>query len=165
MEHMLEQTELICPLAKDLASHVHLFYIGRGLDYALAQEGALKLKEISYLHCQAYAAGELKHGTISLVQRGTPVIALCVDEELYSKTESNIQEVLSRGADVILIGNQTLCDRQCPMVKTIPLDSDSVLVRLFQALAAMQMLAYQTASILGCDIDCPRNLAKSVTVE
>lgn len=165
MERLLQAPWQIFSLSEQLTSCSHLFYIGRGLDYALAQEGSLKLKEISYLHCQAYAAGELKHGTISLVQEGTPVIALCVDEALFGKTESNIQEVLSRGADVIFIGQKDLCSRLSPQVSTVPLDGTSKLATLFQALAAMQMLAYRTALLLGCDIDCPRNLAKSVTVE
>ncbi len=165
MEKLLQESERLLPMAEQLSAHAHLFYIGRGLDYALAQEGALKLKEISYLNCQAYAAGELKHGTISLLQKGTPVIALCVDEALFDKTASNIQEVLSRGAEVFFIGKQKLCRCMPPQVHTVPLADGDVSVALFEALAAMQILAYQTASLLGCDIDCPRNLAKSVTVE
>lgn len=165
MGKLLQEPERLLPMAKQLSAQEHLFYIGRGLDYALAQEGALKLKEISYLNCQAYAAGELKHGTISLLQPETPVIALCVDENLFDKTAGNIQEVLSRGAEVFFIGKQTLCQSLPPQVHTFPLADGDISVALFEALAAMQILAYQTALLLGCDIDCPRNLAKSVTVE
>ena len=139
-------------------------FFGRNLDYAVALEGSLKLKEISYIHAEAYAAGELKHGTISLIEEGTPVVALSTEQELYDKTESNVREVCSRGARVIL-----LCREDAPVSasaeKTVRLPITSHAATLFAALAALQLLAYEAAVLRGTDIDRPRNLAKSVTVE
>ncbi len=165
IEAMLKQSECFERVAKSLVDHEHVFYIGRGLDYALSMEGALKLKEISYIHCESYAAGELKHGTISLIEPGTPVIALATDAAMFSKAESNVREVRSRGAQVTLI---------CRADAEVPAESADEIIRLpilsdagilFATLATVQMLAYETARRLGCDIDRPRNLAKSVTVE
>lgn len=165
LSRMLEKTAQYRHIAKALADHEHVFYIGRGLDYAMSMEGALKLKEISYIHCEAYAAGELKHGTISLIEPGTPVIALATDPALFEKTESNLREVRSRGAQVTLI---------CPEGIEVPGESADEIIRLpecsaparlFASLLAVQMIAYETAFFRGCDIDRPRNLAKSVTVE
>ncbi len=142
-----------------------LFFIGRGLDYALAMEGSLKLKEISYIHSEAYAAGELKHGTISLITEGTPVIAIATKAELFEKTISNMREVKARGAKVILLCTEDVpdIDKISDYAITVPKMSD-----LFTALpcvAILQMFAYYTALARGCDVDKPRNLAKSVTVE
>ncbi|HBF14121.1 MAG TPA: glutamine--fructose-6-phosphate transaminase (isomerizing) [Clostridiales bacterium] len=165
LETMLGKEAQFCRVAKALADHEHVFYIGRGLDYAMSMEGALKLKEISYIHCEAYAAGELKHGTISLIEPGTPVIALATDPALFEKTESNLREVGSRGAQVTLI---------CPDGVEVPEESAGEIIRLpecsaparlFASMLAVQMIAYEAASFRGCDIDRPRNLAKSVTVE
>ena len=165
IESMLRDKARFTQVAKSLVDHEHVFYIGRGLDYALSMEGALKLKEISYIHCESYAAGELKHGTISLVEAGTPVIALATDPELFAKAESNIREVRSRGARVTLI---------CREDATVPPESADEIIRLpilsevgtlFATLVTVQMIAYETAARLGCDVDRPRNLAKSVTVE
>jgi len=144
-----------------------IFYIGRGLDYALSMEASLKLKEISYIHCEAYAAGELKHGTISLVTEGVPVFALVNSDKLFDKMVSNIKEVRSRGAAVIMICREKDKDR-------IPqgLADDIILLpelsEIFMALpvsTVSQLIAYHTSVLLGCDVDKPRNLAKSVTVE
>ncbi len=163
--HLMENRDLFCNLAKRISSADHMFYIGRGLDYLLSLEAALKLKEISYIHAEAYAAGELKHGTISLVEEGTPVIAISTERALYDKTESNVREVASRGAYVV-----SICREDAPSAKggaddvvLLPTTSDAA--TLFCALISVQMLAYETARARGCDIDRPRNLAKSVTVE
>ncbi|MBR4034204.1 MAG: SIS domain-containing protein, partial [Clostridia bacterium] len=153
---MLKRRGEISSFAQRLKSHAHVFFIGRGLDYSLALEAALKLKEISYIHAEAYAAGELKHGTISLIEQGTPVAAITTIPALSAKTESNIREVASRGADVIRISTGE-CD--------ICVNGGSEFASFFSAMTACQLLAFETALARGCDIDKPRNLAKSVTVE
>ena len=166
VEHMLERyKEDFRRIAAKLAKAKHLFYIGRGASYALSMEGALKLKEISYIHAEAYAAGELKHGTISLIEEGTPVIAISTEKALYDKTESNVREVESRGARVILICRDDTGEEHFSAEDVILLPSHSEASVIFAAMTAIQMLAYETAAALGCDIDRPRNLAKSVTVE
>ena len=152
-------------LAERWHGHGSLFFIGRNIDYAAAMEGSLKLKEISYIHSEAYAAGELKHGTIALIDEKRLVVALCCQEQLYDKMVSNIQEVKARGAKVLgvaLEGN-----------RRIFAEADDVLYvprgeRLFAALpeiVPLQLFAYYIARENGCSIDKPRNLAKSVTVE
>lgn len=143
----------------------HAYFIGRNLDYAVALEASLKLKEISYIHSEAYAAGELKHGTISLIEPGTSVIALCCCERLVDKTVSNAKEVIARGAQVFAVANEgnesvgNICDHAIYLPKTYPLFMPSVEV------VPLQLLGYYTAKARKCDIDKPRNLAKSVTVE
>lgn len=143
----------------------HAYFIGRNLDYAVALEASLKLKEISYIHSEAYAAGELKHGTISLIEPGTSVIALCCCERLVEKTISNAEEVRARGAQVLCIttednkGCESSCDQVIYIPKTHPLFMPSLEV------VPLQLLGYYTAKSRKCDIDKPRNLAKSVTVE
>ena len=151
--------------AQSLRDVSSMFYIGRGQDHSLSLEGALKLKEISYIQCEAYAAGELKHGTISLITQGTPVVALLTESELAAKTVSNIQEVKARGAMVIAVclPGISLPEGLCDILITLP-----PLPELFAPLGAiipLQFLAYHTACLKGCDVDKPRNLAKSVTVE
>ena len=165
LEQMMEKEEQFRRIAKALADHEHVFYIGRGLDHAMSMEGALKLKEISYIHCEAYAAGELKHGTISLIEPGTPVIALATDPALFEKTESNLREVRSRGAQVTLICPEGVEVPQESADEIVRLPSCSAPARLFASLLAVQLIAYEAAAFRGCDIDRPRNLAKSVTVE
>ena len=165
LETMLGKEAQFCRIAKALADHEHVFYIGRGLDYAMSMEGALKLKEISYIHCEAYAAGELKHGTISLIEPGTPVIALATDPALFEKTESNLREVGRRGAQVTLICPEGVEVPEESAGEIIRLPECSAPARLFASMLAVQMIAYEAASFRGCDIDRPRNLAKSVTVE
>lgn len=152
-------------IAKKLALKEDMFYIGRGTAYALSLEAALKIKEISYIHTEAYAAGELKHGTISLVEEGTPVIAISTEAELYDKTESNVREVASRGADVTLICRDDTGEKEFSANEVILLPTRSEAATVFAALVTIQILAYETARVKGCDIDRPRNLAKSVTVE
>ena len=165
IEEMIARTESLREIAKKIVQKEHIFYIGRGLDYAMSQEGALKLKEISYIHCEAYAAGELKHGTISLIEEGTPVIAISTEEALYDKTESNVREVHSRGAYVILLCRDDAKNPQLSADEVVLLPTKSGAGILFASLAVVQILAYEVAALRGCDIDRPRNLAKSVTVE
>lgn len=152
-------------IAETLIDAESMFYIGRGQDYSMSLEGALKLKEISYIHCEAYAAGELKHGTISLVTEGTPVIAMVTDKRLAPKTISNMKEVKARGGRIIAI--RTL---ENPLPEDV-YDEQIILPAVSEAFAPvlaiipLQLLAYHTACAKGCDVDKPRNLAKSVTVE
>ena len=151
--------------AESFIDSQHLFFLGRGLDYALASEGSLKLKEISYIHCEAYAAGELKHGTISLITEGMPVIALSSQNSLAPKMLSNIREVKARGATVTLItnnNNEIKTDEADFIIMLEPADD---LFMPFPVVAVLQLIAYYTALYRKCDIDQPRNLAKSVTVE
>lgn len=150
---------------KALKRAENAFYIGRGLDYAFSLEGALKLKEISYIHAEAYAAGELKHGTIALIEKNTPVVALATQEKIFAKTISNIREVRARGAAVTLItkaGAQVDPDVYDIRID-LPVKED--LFAVFPAAAALQLLAYYTSDAKGLNVDKPRNLAKSVTVE
>lgn len=155
----------IAELAKKIYSHDDLFYIGRGPDCAAAPECSLKLKEISYIHSEAYAAGELKHGTLSLVTEGTPVIALATDPKYYDKMTGNIREVKSRGGYVILVAAPDFPspDEYADDVFVLPA-VDPTLSPLESAVFS-QLLAYEAALLRGCDVDHPRNLAKSVTVE
>ncbi len=164
IEAVLENKERIQYLASKFFNSRDVFFIGRNIDYALSLEGSLKLKEISYIHSEAYAAGELKHGTISLIEEGTPVIALATHEELIGKIVSNIEEVKTRGANVMCIA----CDTHKELegigeTVFIPKVCDMLLPSL--AVIPLQLFAYYVASLKGCDIDQPRNLAKSVTVE
>ena len=161
---LADETE-IHHLSADCYMQRDIFFLGRNIDYALALEGSLKLKEISYIHSEAYAGGELKHGTISLIVPGTSVIAICTYDPLWEKMVSNIREVKARGASVIAIARgehrrgttgadheiilPDCADIACPCASVVP----------------MQLFAYYTALMKGCDIDKPRNLAKSVTVE
>ena len=149
--------------AKQIYEKTDLFYLGRGLDYALAMEGSLKLKEISYLHSEAYASGELKHGTISLVEDGTPVITVMIDDHIRSKSISNNKEVRARGGYVIAISNTDLPSDSYDDLILVPHIND--FVNPMMALIPMQMISYYVAKARGCDIDKPKNLAKSVTVE
>ncbi len=151
-------------IAEELKNRDYVSFIGRGFDYCAAMEGALKLKEISYAHCEAYAAGELKHGTISLIEEGTPVIAVMTDSTVSAKTKGNIKECKARGAKIICITDEKdFTDDADDTVIYVPHTED-----LFSASVSvlpMQMIAYYTAKLKGCSIDKPKNLAKSVTVE
>ena len=165
LHNAISDTNIINEAAKVLAKHKNLFFIGRGYDNYLGVEGSLKLKEISYIHSEAYAAGELKHGTISLIENGTPVIALATDETYVEKMRSNIEEARSRGGYII-----SVCGKNCSKIKEvsdicIPIPDDDIFTRPLTVAAVLQLLAYYTALHLGRDIDKPRNLAKSVTVE
>ena len=162
----LELDGPIAAIAKTLAPARSAFYLGRGAQVPIAYEGALKIKEIAYIHAEGYAAGELKHGPIALIEDGTPVIVLAPMDELYEKTVSNLQEVASRGARVTLVtdaeGAKLGADMADDMI-VVP-SSDPFIAPLLTTVA-MQLLAYHTAVALGTDVDQPRNLAKSVTVE
>ena len=163
----LALNDTIRDLAIKISSAEHIFYIGRGIDYHICVEASLKLKEISYIHSEAYAAGELKHGTISLISDGTPVVCIMTEEQLAKKTVSGIHEVLSRGAKVTVICSKNIAnEHQLPAeVESIILpDADSLITPFLTATAA-QLLAYHTSAHKGLDVDKPRNLAKSVTVE
>lgn len=167
MEKVLEQKDRMKELSKRLTPAQDLFFIGRSLDYALSCEGSIKLKEITYIHSEAYAAGELKHGTLSLITGGVPVIALATQSDVFAKMISNVKEVRARGAMVILITKENnnvimekdICDEQL----IIPASDD--IFAPFTAAIILQLLAYYTSSYRGLDVDQPRNLAKSVTVE
>ena len=166
MEQILAHTEDIQAAAKWLAGEEDVFFLGRNLDYALSLEGSLKLKEISYIHSEAYASGELKHGTISLIREGTPVIAVATYLPLLDKAVSNVVEVQARGAKVLALtteaGTQAL-HKRVDTVLTVPEAEAMLLPQL--GVVPLQLLSYYTALERGCDIDKPRNLAKSVTVE
>ena len=155
----------VAAAAEQFCTYEDLFFIGRGMDYSLAMEGSLKLKEISYIHSEAYAAGELKHGTISLVTEEMPVIALATVSNLYEKMISNIREVKARGAKVLLITHEGATDAAAEAEKVIYLPNCPELFSAIPLATVLQLLAYHVAAKRGCDIDKPRNLAKSVTVE
>ena len=142
-----------------------MFFIGRGIDYAVALEGSLKLKEISYINSEAYAAGELKHGTISLIEDGTFVIALATQDKHFPKMLSNIKEVKTRGAKIMAIAKEgnTEIEKEADIVLYIPNCNDLITPSL--SVVLLQIYSYFVAAARGCDIDKPRNLAKSVTVE
>lgn len=165
VETILAQAETMKQFAEQIAAHPNLFFIGRGLDYAVALEGSLKLKEISYIHSEAYAAGELKHGTLALIEEGIPVIALATQPELFEKTVSNIKEVIARGAHVLGIGIEgdpelsKTVDQAFYIPQTLPLLTPALSV------VPLQLLSYYASLARGNDVDKPRNLAKSVTVE
>ena len=165
IEELLKGKEQLQKLASMYFSNKDVFFLGRNLDYALALEGSLKLKEISYIHSEAYAAGELKHGTISLIEPGTLVIALCTYKPLLEKMISNIREVKARGAVVI-----ALCQKDAPGIAQvadhlIEIPQAGMLTLPSLSIVPLQLFAYYMALAKGCDIDKPRNLAKSVTVE
>lgn len=162
---ILKQDELIKSLAQEIATHRDVFFIGRGMDFAVALEAALKLKEISYVHAEALAAGELKHGTLALITEGTPVICLATQPNLQEKMESNIEEVLARGASTLIV--DTANDEQIKRLASsrLPLPQVDPVVAPVLAIIPLQLLAYYVATARGCDVDKPRNLAKSVTIE
>ena len=163
---VLKQTERIQYYASQYFNHNSIFFIGRNLDYAMGLEGSLKLKEISYIHSEAYASGELKHGTISLIEDGTLVVALGTYEALFEKAMSNVVEVKSRGADVLGLTTESHREQMARVVDgviTVPETHPMLLPSL--GVVPLQLFAYYVALQRGCDIDKPRNLAKSVTVE
>lgn len=165
VEAILEKKEQVQYLASLFYSSKDIFFLGRNIDYALALEGSLKLKEISYIHSEAYAAGELKHGTISLIERGSLVVALCTYKPLKEKLVSNIKEVVARGAVVIALANEGDTNIEAVADHVIELPEWEELTMPSLAIIPLQLFAYYVASLKGCDIDKPRNLAKSVTVE
>ncbi len=165
MEAMIAQKDSIKALVTHLINKPDAFFIGRGLDYSFSLEGALKLKEISYIHAEAYAAGELKHGTIALITEEVPVIAIATQEKVFAKTISNIREVKARGAFVILITKEdAVLDRGVADIHIrIPKIGDRFTV--FPIAVVLQLIAYYASTGKNLDVDQPRNLAKSVTVE
>lgn len=166
IESALKLEKKIMSCAKSFVTAEHLFFIGRGIDYAIATEASLKLKEISYIHSEAYAAGELKHGTISLITDGTPVIAITTEKALCEKTISGIREVKSRGAHVLSVCTKSLSEQYnipCDDMIVIPDTKEGL--ELFPASTVLQLFAYSVSYAKGLNVDKPRNLAKSVTVE
>ncbi len=166
IKKILENVDETQYIASHLITADSLLYIGRGLDYALSMEGSLKLKEISYIHSESYAAGELKHGTISLISDGMPVIAVATQKSLFEKTISNIKEVKARGASVIIICRDGYMPEKdvADFKFGLPDDLEDILMPM-AAVVPLQLIAYYTAVLKGNDVDKPRNLAKSVTVE
>ena len=166
MEQVLEKREDIQYYASQYFNHDSVFYIGRNVDYALGLEGSLKLKEISYIHSEAYASGELKHGTISLIEDGTLVVALATYGRLFEKAMSNVVEVKSRGADVLALTTQAHAGEMAKVANGLIIipETDELLLPSL-GVVPLQLFAYYVALQRGCDIDKPRNLAKSVTVE
>jgi len=152
-------------LAHELAKARDVLYLGRGVSYPLALEGALKLKEISYIHAEGYAAGELKHGPIALVDENVPVIVVAPEDELFEKTVSNVQEVAARGGKIILISDAAPARAGCKLEAHIPVPKAHAFATPLIYAVPVQLLAYHTATFMGTDVDQPRNLAKSVTVE
>ena len=165
IEEVLEKKPQISEIAKIIAGERDLFYLGRDVDYALAIEGALKIKEIAYIHSEAYAGGELKHGTIALIEPGTKLIAILTQTNLKDKMISNIREVKSRGAEIIGIAYENEDLDLSVFDKVIRIPNISTRIAPILGAVVLQLLAYYVASERGCDIDKPRNLAKSVTVE
>lgn len=165
IETILEDIDSLDPIAERLSKHDAVFYLGRGIDYLSAKEGALKLKEISYIHAQSMAAGELKHGSIALIEEGIPVVTIITQKELAEKSVSNIKEVKSRGAYTIVITDEegSQFDEAADAAVRIPAIDD--LYAPILAVLPQQILAYKVSKLLGNDVDKPRNLAKSVTVE
>lgn len=164
-QEILDDKEVVQRCADETFNASSIFYMGRGLDYAVAMEGSLKLKEISYIHSEAYAAGELKHGTIALIEEGTPVVVLATQKKLFEKTLSNVKEVKARGAFVIAVAMEgdTEIEKEADRVIYIPKVYDILAPVL--VVIPLQLYAYYVAVAKGCDVDKPRNLAKSVTVE
>lgn len=165
IEKALENKDEAQYAASKIINADHLLYIGRGVDYALSMEGSLKLKEISYIHSEAYASGELKHGPIALITKHMPVIAVATQSDLYEKTVSNIKEVKSRGAKVIIICKEgtEVAEDVADIVIRVPVTNELLMPMV--TIVPLQLIAYYTAILRGNDVDMPRNLAKSVTVE
>lgn len=161
IKEVLDRREEYKKIAKEIYTSEDIFFIGRKIDYATSLEGSLKLKEVSYIHSEAYQAGELKHGTISLIEDKMPVFAIVTDDTIKDKTVSNIEEVKSRGAKTIIISNESWDNQKLQIVvpKISPYFQPILIV------PTLQLIAYETAKLRGCDIDKPKNLAKSVTVE
>ena len=165
MQKLIDSREEIQYYASREFSAKHVFFIGRGIDNALSMEAALKLKEVSYIHSEAYAAGELKHGTIALIDEGTLAVAIVTQKRLAAKTASNIEEVRVRGAKVLALTNGVIPEVDAHSAKVWRIEEMSELAAPFCAIIPMQLFAYYMAVQKGCNVDKPRNLAKSVTVE
>ena len=163
IEETLKCNEIIKEFAKKIYQEKDIFFLGRGIDETVAKEGSLKLKEISYIHSESYAAGELKHGPIALIENGITVISIMTDENLVKKTISNIQEVITRGAKTLVVSNQDIDKSMFDIVIDIP--ETNRFVSPILSIIPLQLLAYYISKEKGLDVDKPRNLAKSVTVE
>ena len=163
VQEVLECVKPIEEFAKEVHQEQDMFFLGRGVDYAVSLEGSLKLKEISYIHSEAYASGELKHGPIALIDNGTTVIGIVTEPNLVEKSISNLQEVITRGAKVLLITNQNMENKGFETIIKIP--KTNRLISPILSVIPMQLLAYYISKDKGLDVDKPRNLAKSVTVE
>ncbi len=165
MEEFLQSLDFTDEPYKDLSNVEHVIYLGRGLSFPIALEGSLKLKEISYIHAEGYAAGEMKHGPIALIDENMPVIFLAPKDRLYEKALSNIEEVLARKAKLITIGS--VSDTHLPKLSKYFIGVPDVEEELYPILTVLplQIIAYEVANRLGLDVDQPRNLAKTVTVE
>ena len=152
-------------LAHCLSKARDVLYLGRGLSYPIALEGALKLKEISYIHAEGYAAGELKHGPIALIDENMPVIVIAPRDDLFDKTVSNMQEVAARGGKIVLVSNADAASTGCALAARLAVPPVHRFVAPLVYAVPVQLIAYHTAVFMGTDVDQPRNLAKSVTVE
>ena len=167
IEELLKSTNNIQDLAKHLFKEKDIFYLGRGIDYATAQEASLKLKEISYIHCESYAAGELKHGTIALIEKGVNVISIITDPALVKKSISNVEEIITRGALTTMILSKSIASSIDTSIFTniIVVPDTNIYLSSIVTIVPLQLLAYYISKEKGLDVDKPRNLAKSVTVE
>lgn len=161
IREILDRIDDYKKVAQEIYEHSSLFFIGRKIDYAVSLEGSLKLKEVSYIHSEAYQAGELKHGTISLIDENVPVIAIITDKDIKEKSLSNVQEVKARGAKCIIISNEEILGYDY----LIKVRKVSDFFQPLLVVPCLQLIAYEVARLRGCDIDKPKNLAKSVTVE
>lgn len=161
VKEVIDRRDIYLKIAKKIYKREDIFFIGRKIDYAISLEGSLKLKEVSYIHSEAYQAGELKHGTISLIEKGTPVIAIVTEDDVKEKTVSNICEVKARGAMTIVVSNEEGFD--CDYLVSVPKFNE--FLQAILVVPCLQLIAYEVAKLRGCDIDKPKNLAKSVTVE
>lgn len=161
LKEVVDKRDTYLEIAKKISDREDIFFIGRKIDYAISLEGSLKLKEVSYIHSEAYQAGELKHGTISLIDKGTPVFAIVTEDDIKEKTISNICEVKARGAMIIVVSNED--GFECDYLIKVPRVSE--FLQPILVVPCLQLIAYEVAKIRDCDIDKPKNLAKSVTVE
>ncbi|WAW14784.1 glutamine--fructose-6-phosphate transaminase (isomerizing) [Peptostreptococcus equinus] len=165
IQEVINNKDSIEHIADDIVKKEHAFFLGRGIDYSLAMEGSLKLKEISYIHAEAFAAGELKHGTIALIEEGTPVISIATQQSMFDKMVSNMEEVRARGAYVVAISQSHNKEVEKVSNKVIYIPDSEDLLSPIIAVVPMQLLALMVSTKRGLDVDKPRNLAKSVTVE
>jgi len=162
---MLHDETLYEKLAHEISKARDVLYLGRGVNFPIAMEGALKLKEISYIHAEGYAAGELKHGPIALIDENVPVIVVAPEDELFDKTVSNMQEVAARGGQIVLITDAAQDKAGCRLLNHIKMPKAHPFTNPMLYAVPVQLIAYHTAVFMGTDVDQPRNLAKSVTVE
>ena len=167
VEQVLKQADNVKEISKKLCKEKDVFFIGRGIDYTTAQEASLKLKEISYIHSESYAAGELKHGTIALIEKGINVIGIITDEKIAKKTVSNMEEIITRGALTTVVLSKKIMEQVDVNLFTniIEIPDVNIYVSPIVSIIPLQLLAYDISKEKGLDVDKPRNLAKSVTVE